>query len=321
MNQMLYTVKRIDSNNAEWNELIACSKQYSPFLRDAYLKILGFSTVKYLVYRKKKVFAGICIPISDETGEACSFVPFAPYQGILYSTSEDSYTDYHNNLEATEILLDYIYEEGDMKKVGFCNSYKVEDIRSIQWHHYHEPCLGQYNLKIWYTTVVQLDDSIRCNISKRRKRDYEIAKNKNELVYCVSNDLEPFIKLYDLTFKRQNIELDKQTLNKVKKITEYSLGCGIGELWYAKDKMGNYIDSTLFLYEKNVGYYLYGANDPSKRNMGGATFLFLEQFSRMGKKGITEFDFIGINSPQRGDFKLSFGGKIKPYYGCSVEYV
>jgi hypothetical protein len=35
--------------------------------------------------------------------------------------------------------------------------------------------------------------------------------------------------------------------------------------------------------------------------------------------GLLEFDFVGANSPQRGDYKISFNADIKPYFSSSIS--
>jgi len=34
---------------------------------------------------------------------------------------------------------------------------------------------------------------------------------------------------------------------------------------------------------------------------------------------LEEIDFCGVNSPQRGDFKISFNAEIKPYYESTFD--
>ncbi len=321
MNSELYDIKKIDGDNqGDWDALIETSPQYTPFMRDDYLEVIGYDAIKYIVYRKKRPFCGICIPVSRETGESVGAVPYSQYQGLVYQSSDDNYMDYHNNLEATDLLLDYLYENSGMKKIAFSNSYTVRDIRAVQWHHYHEPEKGMYDINVWYTSIKKLDTENLENISKRRKRDYKQSQGKYHIVCERSANVSDFIDLYEKTFFRQGIELTEWELCTVHKITKLSLEKGFGELWYALDENGRRIDATLFVYGNQTGYYLFGANDPETRSYGGATMLFIEQMKQMVKNGITSFDFIGVNSPQRGDFKLSFGGKIVPYYECSIAY-
>ena len=33
----------------------------------------------------------------------------------------------------------------------------------------------------------------------------------------------------------------------------------------------------------------------------------------------SEVDFVGVNSPNRGDFKISFNPELKPYHVCTYN--
>ncbi len=309
-----------DETKQEWRELIAGSNQNTPFLRDDYLSIVGFDSIKYIVYRKDKPYMGLCMPVLKQTGEPVGVVPYAPYQGLIYSCCERKYSDYHNNLEATTVLLDWLYSNRETRSISFSNSYEVVDIRAVQWHHYHQPELGMYKTNLWYTSVLDLSGDYLNRISHGRKSDERYAETRYGITCEPIEDIKTFLNLYDKTFSRQGISLSSRELEMVDKITELAIAEGFGELWAARDDEGTIIDTAVFLCGKETGYYLFGANDPDKRKFGGATLLLLKQMLKMKEKRIRYFDFIGINSPQRGDFKLSFGGAIRPYFECHVEY-
>ena len=74
---------------------------------------------------------------------------------------------------------------------------------------------------------------------------------------------------------------------------------------------------AFFGWDNKRAYYIFGANDPAKRNGHTGTNVLWEAFYDLSKMGINEVDLEGINSPKRGWFKLSFGGNIRPYYEIS----
>jgi lipid II:glycine glycyltransferase (peptidoglycan interpeptide bridge formation enzyme) len=59
---------------------------------------------------------------------------------------------------------------------------------------------------------------------------------------------------------------------------------------------------------------VFGATKPEMRHSGAATKLMFENIYRAKESGIQELDFVGVNSPQRGDFKLSFNAELKLYF-------
>lgn len=323
MSSELYSITEIKDNNvSEWVSLCHKSKQYTIFMRDDYLDAVGYESKKYIIYRKRVAYMGLCIPVNKKNGKIEGLVPYAPYQGLIYANSNDSYSDYHNNLEATEILLDYLYDCYKFDSIQFSNSVYVNDVRPVLWHHYHEPEKGMYDVVVRYTGIMEMDDKrdIEQGLSKGRKLDYRYSKERYGLIIEKSLDIEPFLGLYDKTFSRQGIELSINDFGQIKGLLNLLLGSGEGELYYAINPDGVRVDATFIVYEGDRAYYLYGANDPEYRKCGGGTLLLLEQLKCMNDRGIKHFDFIGINSPYRGDYKLSFGCKVVPYYYCKVRY-
>ena len=62
-----------------------------------------------------------------------------------------------------------------------------------------------------------------------------------------------------------------------------------------------------------------GASGPCRARQGGAaTRLMLDSIFEAKRRGLVELDFVGVNSPDRGDFKLSFNPELKPYF--EVQY-
>ena len=65
-------------------------------------------------------------------------------------------------------------------------------------------------------------------------------------------------------------------------------------------------------------YYLYGAGNPENTNSIRGTRNFWDSFQFLSTQfNVQEIDFEGINSPERGRYKLSFGGEIRSYYRIS----
>jgi len=102
------------------------------------------------------------------------------------------------------------------------------------------------------------------------------------------------------------------------KITKVSLEQGFGRLAICEFE-GKPASASLFLYDKKRSYYLFGANNPDYRNTGASTKLMVDFIFDTKKRGLNEVDFIGVNSPNRGDYKISFNAGIKSYYESSLN--
>ena len=75
----------------------------------------------------------------------------------------------------------------------------------------------------------------------------------------------------------------------------------------------------MFLNDHRGAYYLIGANDPEYRHSGSGSYLMLESLRRSQERGLATVDFVGINSPNRGDFKTSFNAVPVPYFVATWE--
>ena len=70
---------------------------------------------------------------------------------------------------------------------------------------------------------------------------------------------------------------------------------------------------AFFVSDAKCAYYLFGVNDPDMRDANASSKLLLNNIELSAHKGLKRFDFVGVNSPKRGDFKLSFNAELVPY--------
>lgn len=238
--------------------------------------------------------------------ESC-IVPFAPYQGFIFRNDLNSYQ------EVIWEILNYLKMLG-CNELHFSNLYHVRDFTALCDKNL-ELKKGT-NINIRYTAIKYLRKYDE--LSRLRKR--EIKKGKLlGLQIRQSSDINSFLYLYDLTFKRQGINLEDKELILVKKLTEHCINNGYGELWDAKNKDGKTIHSRVILKGKRgYAYDLFAGNHPNYRGLGGATSLLLKIWNKLINEGYEYFDFLGCNSPQRGDYKLSFESELVPYYLVNI---
>lgn len=71
----------------------------------------------------------------------------------------------------------------------------------------------------------------------------------------------------------------------------------------------------MYIWDNKRSYYLFGAKNNKIKNSWGGTLINWEAFKYIARyKSLGEIDLEGINSPNRGSFKLSFGGSIISYF-------
>ena len=62
-----------------------------------------------------------------------------------------------------------------------------------------------------------------------------------------------------------------------------------------------------------------GLWDPDIRDRIGGTYSLWKAIERCHSEKINLIDLEGVNSPQRGSFKLNFGGVIKNYFKIKID--
>lgn len=317
----MYTVIRIDNeSNSTWQDLMKHSMQVTPFHEETYLQAVGFCGERYIVKKKSQTVAGLLVAKNRDGKQ--QIPSYTPYQGILFQEKADNYRARKEQLEAITLLLEEL--DKDYTQIWFSNHFSVTDMRAFLWHHYHEPEKGLYKIGVQYTATKNISyknsNLLVDSLSSGRKLDLRYSQGRYGLIYEKTDVLneEIFLQLYRETFARQNLVLNESQLLSVKRIIDTTLGRS-GFLRYAVTPEGKRIDAIYVLVERDTAYYLFGANHPEYRKCGGGTFLLVEAMKECADMGVKYFDFVGINSPYRGDFKLSFGAEIRPYYICEYN--
>jgi len=299
-----------------WNELVSASPQSNIFCRTIFLNAMDVEYDLWLVEDNGKPQVGaVILKHNDEILAAPQ--PFTLYQGLLFAGAQ---LPPHNTaiwiLEVTEALLKGLSERYD--KLSFCMHHAAEDLRGIQWFHYHEPELGQFKINLRYTGLIDLSTIIDFNdyfqtIRRNRQRDYRKSVSDN-LKVEESEDIDMLDHLHKLTFERRGLPWDKRPQRLLRSISEAALSNGFGQLLSCRTKTGEPCSAALFLYDDHCAYSMFGATDPQYRNTGSYTYVTLESIRLCKAMGLQTWDFLGINSPQRGDFKTSLNALPKPYF-------
>ena len=120
------------------------------------------------------------------------------------------------------------------------------------------------------------------------------------------------------TYQRQNVVLSDNDQLLVNRIVNSGLKNGYGNLFGAKTSSGAITNIFYIMHDNESFYYVFGANDPCYRDTGGSTFIMLEIIKLAIEQKVRFFDFCGINSPNRGDYKISFNCDIYPYFTATI---
>jgi hypothetical protein len=313
----------ICKDKAKWDAFVAGSPQDNVFCKTAFLD--GMGEEYDLVLLSEDGIPQLGAVIVKQAGRpAPAPRPFTTYQGVLCSRElheSPSHRKVKATLEACEFLFSRLSEAYD--RISFCLHPGFRDARGFQWFHYHQPELGRFRLDLAYTGIIDLKaagdfENYLSKVRKVRRYEYNRAA-RDGLILEASRDVELLAHLHHLTLAHQGHETTDEEARLVKSISTQALEKGFGELVVCRTPKGEAASAVLFLFNGKQAYYLFGANHPDFRDSNSGNFLMLEQIKRSFEKGMVSVDVVGINSPNRGDFKTSLGAEPFPYFIANWE--
>lgn len=303
-----------------WDDFVRTSPQRSIFVYSEFLDSLltGYDLVT--CHDNGRIVAGAVVMRSGDGAAFEGPFPFTQYQGVLLA--DDAGRAMHSQITHEFRAVEYLIAQLADQHVKFslCHSWRLRDLRPFQWHNYHAPERGMFSIDLRYSAVLDVGgygsfDQYAQSIRACRRQEARKAAKTLEISY--SHDVVALDKLHAMTFARQDIVRPDGESALLMSIAGRAVDGGYGRLGYAM-KDGVPIAAILFLHDDRSAYYLVGANDPDHRNTGAASFLMLHMIRDAFENGIREIDFVGVNSPQRGDFKISFNADPKPYFITSI---
>ena len=293
-------------SEAEWSAFIETSPHASVFVSPWFLDALGSPREFWVVKEGEAIVTGVPV-LLDGAKPIAGLPPFSMYVGPLLSgavAAEPPHRRLPIVLRALEALLAAL--TGRYDALTFSMHYRWDDLRAFNWFNYHQPQAGQFALTTYYTGVLPLADANWLeSIRKSRRQDADKAK-KAGLACDLSEDIDLLSRIYLATFERQNIAVDVASMTALCSIARAAIRTGNGFLNVSRDRNGDALSANLIVHDRRSAYYLVGANDPAGRPFGAGTFVLVDSIRRSRELSLSTFDFVGINSPRRGDFKTSF---------------
>ena len=305
----------IANEDSEWDNFVRTSPQANVFSESGYLRALDVAFTRYLVRTPHgEIVAGTAILEQDAVMHAAPY-PFTPYQGILFAQHIGQQPN-HKRAVSEFRLSEFIINQLANRYGNFSMALSPEftDLRPFAWHNYHAPDAPKFSIVPRYTALLDLNgfdqQDYLTSIRAARRQEYK----KAHAIVSETDAVDIFIALYRQTFERQQLAIDESAINLVKRITTSALTGGYGRLSQATLADGQVASINLFLFDRHRAYYLLAANAPALRNSGASTQLMIDNIAHMAARGLSDIDFVGVNSPNRGDFKLSFNPQLAPYH-------
>ncbi len=316
--------KLSEKNNDEWDALTESSEQSTIFSLSHFLSNSNEIVDRFFILKGNEIKAGFYFPINNKNNIIDSNTII--YSGILFKINKNQKKVNKNReiFKITEFFVDYIYENYNQINLTL---YNTLDIRPFLWKNYHSNESLKFKVNILYTSILNIEDfflkiddektNLYNNLDDQRKNDIKKANKQNcnfERIY----DPDGFYKTFQnmMNDNKANITNDEmeKTFISIKKILkkDYCYMFRVKE----NEKTLYY---TIFLYYKNIGYYYFGAGERKTMTRYASTFCIWESMKYISSLGAKKINFEGVNSPNRGDFKLSFGGNLKQYFNFNKQ--
>lgn len=300
-----------------WDHWVEQSPQGTVFCTSSFLQSLGTPFRLFTVKVNTEIVALLPL-LEDDAGDVIRY-PFTPYQGILFVPRAlvPPHRQVVEEFRITEFLIGELTTR--YKRIYLPLSWRFCDLRPFLWHNYGKANAPHFVVQPRYTALLNLhslDTSIYPQTVRACRRQ-ELRK-AGSLHVSEHTDIEAFLSLYASTFSRQGIDVETKNLQLVRNITTNAIDHGYGRLsaCTTADGIGAI---SLFVYDKKRAYYLFAANAPALRNTGASTRLMFDNIQEAKRRGLEELDFVGANSPSRGDFKLSFNAQLQLYFELSYS--
>lgn len=312
----------VASPDYEWDKFVNDSENGTIFSSSIYLQNSGLDFKLFYIFNKNELRAAISLLESREK-RGTIIDDLVIYNGLIYSQPTYKQNNSQRNSEqfriqefvANELTCLYDYIEISLHPT-------VVDIRPFLWQNFGST-MPKYVPQIRFTSYLDISDfrtKEKCeeisvyqqaSYSRRQQIRYALKKGYKTLH---SNETTVFMDFYKKTFARQGLQVDPGKISRMQKLLDSLLAGNVARIFVSQNQCGENESMAVFCWDSKRAYYLFGASDPSKRSGHGGTAVLWNAFLDLSQMGIDLVDLEGINSPNRGWFKLSFGGNVIPYY-------
>jgi len=300
-------------NLDQWEALVDSSEQGTIFHRGLYLESLGLDC-DFLAFQKKgNILGAMALP----RGKKLQVLPYQAYNGFIFHPDVEAKKQVSKlelKFQMTEFIATDLLERYDEITFNAIDYHEACDLRPFHWKNYNEMELPTYTSNVVYTSILNTSYPLDQSMLRKGRKSALHKGRKFGLKTELSENLRDMEKIYMETFVRQEIDLPEETLKLSRKLFKNLIESKKAFLsaTYCENELASI---SLFARDNKRAYYLFGANKTEFRakETGTENLAWSIEYIKNELK-INFLDMVGVNSPQRGSFKLSFGGQLVPYY-------
>ncbi len=312
-----YKITKLTDHD-KWNKFESKSPQSSIFSSSESLLIFAENLDLYEISKGEETK---CLIYLYQENNNVTSLPLI-YSGILFQSQNNQKNSRYlaEKFKLTEMMVNNILNQYNSLDINL--HYNVEDIRPFIWYNYHEKNLPKFNVDVRYTSIINLKNKSLGDLLKSfddvKQRDIKKVLKNEDYKIDFNFDLETLKRLYLKTMKKNNPDFfDKNLENNMKflyKINENGKAFQTNLIF--QDKV---IYCNLFSYHNKTACYLFGAGDTDVNERLGGTYSLWKSVEKCHEKKLDYIDLEGVNSPQRGSFKINFGGDLTSYYKLNLN--
>jgi hypothetical protein len=317
------------ADSDDWDALVERSPQGTLFSTRAYLKAAGSDYRLYWIKQGAEIKAGAALMVSAD-GKNCELDDLVIYGGLLFDLdpSRQMVKRRHDEFQITEFFIGQIVAQ--YASVDIQLSPALNDLRPFLWHRYHDEERFKFRVDLRYTSCLDIaslndfagrEEASPCFSRMETVRRYSIreARKKGGTV-VVGNNGDMLVSFYGSLMQRQDTPQSEVKLANMSRVMDALLAAGRGAVYHAMNADGRVIYAVFYGWDAKRAYYLFGAGHPEISEPWQGTVVHWEAFRDLAQnRNIHEVDLEGVNSPQRGWFKLGLGGDLRPYYHVHIR--
>lgn len=307
-----------------WDAFCNASAEGTPFMQTWFTDAISKNVARYFCNHDSTPLAAVLVHLDEQQNPARAL--FSAHHTLCYAKHLGLDGNVGNVSKRFTIMEAVISALTRIHRADLYLSLhpKVLDVRPLLWHNHDRTGDRVFDVAARYTAIRDLTGvgdvrDLLKSIRKSRHEDYKKSLKQKIAVSPGATEAE-IVHLYKLTFERQGIEVQADTLVALQNIVR-NLAPERGFVIAARAERGAAVAITLVLLGSEAAYSLVIASDPAYRNVGANTACIVAALLHAKGIGKRWFDFVGANSPRRGDYKLSFRAELRCYFEARLALV
>lgn len=311
--------------DAAWAELVENAATGTVFALPAFLEGLPFRLGLWWVLKRDEPVAVVPL-VETEDGRGTRAAPHVIHGGPVIRRPPPEQGQAQAVSEAFRIVSAVVRDlTAAYRVIEFAAAPELVDLRPFAWvNHGREGPQAVFTPR--WTTVLDLapfpareaDSPLYRAAAKSRRQEIRYARAAGVTVEA-GGEIGAFLELHSRTFARQGLAVPEEEEALLRGVLGSLEAAGRLRVFSARTAAGDLGSMALFGLCGGRAWYLYGASDPELRDGHTGSLVLWDAFAALAAEGVTRVDLEGINSPARGYFKLSFGGRVVPYMRVRLD--